>query len=216
MTRSNKGQEHHVTDSKVLYAHVETEEILTKKNGRYRKDTRASIQSNTARHKSMDNTASPHFRYLDQSNRTRLRTTATETINAGEDFATESGIQLQDEPRWIHRTTHKIVEDEMLYQLEQPKATRIWRLQWKVISLALGAAIIVAAYHVTPLARHTCVCKAYWRIAARFWWSEMSRDIRKAVLDCAQSSPTSARSAVYGRTLRCNKYGRMISRTDKD
>jgi hypothetical protein len=76
------------------------------------------------------------------------------------------------------------LEEGILYQLEQPKATRIRQLQRKVVPLTLRPTIL-AAYHVTPLAGHTGVYKMYWRIAARFWWPEMSRDIRQAVLNCA-------------------------------
>jgi hypothetical protein len=65
-----------------------------------------------------------------------------------------------------------ILKEGVIYQLEQPKVTRIRQLQRKVVSTTLRATIL-AAYDATPLAGHTGVYKTYWRIAARFWWPEM-------------------------------------------
>ena len=86
-----------------------------------------------------------------------------------------------------------ILENGILYQLEQPKATRIRRLQRKIVPLSLRATIL-AAYHATPLAGHTGIYKMYWRIAARFWWPEMSTDVRKAVIECAHCRVANAAS----------------------
>ena len=80
---------------------------------------------------------------------------------------------------------HLCLENGMIYRLEQPMATRIRQLQRKVVPLTLCPTVIAAYQHVTPLAGHTGVYKTYWHIAARFWWPEMSRDIQKAVLECA-------------------------------
>lgn len=77
-----------------------------------------------------------------------------------------------------------ILEEGIIYQLEQPKATRLRQLQRKVVPTTLRT-IILAAYHATLLAGHTGVYKTYWRIAARFWKPEMSKDVRRAVLYCA-------------------------------
>jgi hypothetical protein len=90
-------------------------------------------------------------------------------------------------------TSHCLcLENGMIYQFEQPMATRIRQLQRKVVPLTLRPTIL-AAYHATPLAGHTGVCKPCWRIAARFWWPEMSRDIQKA-LECAHCRVANAAS----------------------
>ena len=75
-------------------------------------------------------------------------------------------------------------EDGILYQFEEPKATRIRQLQRKVVPKSLIPTIL-AAYHATPLAGHAGLYKTYWHIVARFWWPGMSQDIQRAVLDCA-------------------------------
>jgi hypothetical protein len=85
------------------------------------------------------------------------------------------------------------LKEGVVYQLEQPKVTRIRQFQRKVVPITLRA-MILAAYHATPLAGHTGVYKTYWRIAARFWWPQMSRDIRNAVLDCAHCRVANAAS----------------------
>jgi hypothetical protein len=71
-----------------------------------------------------------------------------------------------------------------VYQLEVPKATRIWQLRRRVVPINLRPTIM-AAYHATPLAGHTGLYKTYWQIAARFWWPGIYTKIRKAVLHCA-------------------------------
>ena len=75
------------------------------------------------------------------------------------------------------------IEDGIIYQLEEPKASRIRQLQRRVVPRSLIPTIL-AAYHATPLAGHTGLYKTYWRIAARYWWPGMSRDVREAVLNC--------------------------------
>jgi hypothetical protein len=75
------------------------------------------------------------------------------------------------------------LKEGVLYQLEVPKATRIRQLQRRVVPRSLRPTIL-AAYHATPLAGHTGFYKTYWRIAARYWWPGMSKDIREAVINC--------------------------------
>jgi hypothetical protein len=85
------------------------------------------------------------------------------------------------------------VEDGILYQLEEPKASRIRQLQRRVVPKSLIPTIL-AAYHATPLAGHTGLYKTYWRIAARYWWPGMSKDIREAVLNCGHCRLANATS----------------------
>jgi hypothetical protein len=71
----------------------------------------------------------------------------------------------------------------VIYQYEEPKATKIRQLRRRVVPKRMRDTIITA-YHATPLAGHTGYYKTYWRIAARFYWPRMSKDVRAAVLEC--------------------------------
>ena len=84
-------------------------------------------------------------------------------------------------------------EDELIYQYEEPKVTRIRQLRRRVVPRNLRSTII-AAYHATPLAGHTGIYKTYWRIAARFYWPGMYKDVRNAVNSCAHCNVANATS----------------------
>jgi hypothetical protein len=84
-------------------------------------------------------------------------------------------------------------EEGIIYQLEEPKATRIRQLRRKVVPPTLRRTIL-AAYHATPLAGHTGFYKTYWRIAVRFWWPGMSTDVKEAVLKCGHCRVANATS----------------------
>jgi hypothetical protein len=75
------------------------------------------------------------------------------------------------------------VEDDVLYQLEHPKAMVIRQLRRRVVPAGLRQ-LIYTAFHSTPMAGHTGHYKTYWRIAARYWWPSMYEDVRKAVTEC--------------------------------
>jgi hypothetical protein len=85
------------------------------------------------------------------------------------------------------------VKDGIIFQLEEPKASRIRQLQRRVVPKSLIPTIL-AAYHATPLAGHTGLYKTYWRIAARYWWPGMSTDVREAVLNCGHCRLANATS----------------------
>ena len=57
------------------------------------------------------------------------------------------------------------------------------QLRRKIVPRTLRT-LIIAACHATPLAGHAGVHKTHWRIAARYFWPGMSKDIREAVLGC--------------------------------
>jgi hypothetical protein len=61
------------------------------------------------------------------------------------------------------------VEAGILYQWEEPKATKIRQLRRKVVPTKLRQTIFVT-FHATPMAGHVGLYKTYWRIVARFWW----------------------------------------------
>jgi hypothetical protein len=71
----------------------------------------------------------------------------------------------------------------IIYQYEEPKATKIRQVRRRVVPQRLRQ-LIITAYHATPLAGHTGYYKTYWRIAARFYWPGMSKDVRSAVTEC--------------------------------
>jgi hypothetical protein len=197
-------QEHHFTDSKVLYAHAETEELLAAKTDQYGNDARVFnlTQRVINRWTTLPlPTTETWIRVTGQDPDLRIITRAMKEKTTPLK-AVFSCKKYHDEP--IGQRI--ILEEGILYQLEQPKATRIRQLQRKIVPLSLRATIL-AAYHATPLAGHTGVYKTYWRIAARFWWPEMS---------IKSPSPTSIRRSIEGRTLRCNKHGRMVPRNNED
>ena len=55
------------------------------------------------------------------------------------------------------------VVNGILYQWEEPRATKIRQLRRRVVPKGLRRSIIVA-YHATPLAGHVGIYKTYWRI----------------------------------------------------
>ena len=75
------------------------------------------------------------------------------------------------------------VEDDVLYQLEHPKAAVIRQLRRRVVPISLRQ-VIYTAYHASPMAGHVGFYKTYWRIAARYYWPSMYEDVRKAVTEC--------------------------------
>ena len=75
------------------------------------------------------------------------------------------------------------VEDDILYQLEHPKAARIRQLRRRVVPTGLRQ-VIYTAYHAAPMAGHVGFYKTYWRIAARYYWPTMYEDVHKAVVEC--------------------------------
>jgi hypothetical protein len=84
-------------------------------------------------------------------------------------------------------------EEGIIYQLEEPKATRIRQLRQKVVPPTLRRTIL-AVYHATPSAGHTGFYKTYWRIAVQFWWPGMSTDVKEAVLKCGHCRVANATS----------------------
>jgi hypothetical protein len=77
----------------------------------------------------------------------------------------------------------------IIYQYEEPKATKIQQLRRRVVPQRLRQ-LIITAYHATALAGHTGYYKTYWRIAARFYWPGMSKDVRSAVTECGHCQVT--------------------------
>ena len=75
------------------------------------------------------------------------------------------------------------VEDDILYQLDHPKAARIRQLGRRVVATSLRQ-VIYTAYHATLMAGHVGFYKTYWRIAARYYWPTMYQDIKRAVAEC--------------------------------
>ncbi|CAJ1964180.1 unnamed protein product [Cylindrotheca closterium] len=85
------------------------------------------------------------------------------------------------------------IENGILYQFEEPKSAPMRQLRRAVVPPRLRATII-AAYHASPMAGHVGFHKTYYRIAARFWWPGMAKDIREAVLGCGHCNAANASS----------------------
>ena len=181
----------HFTDSKVLFAHAETEELLTQKTDHYGTNARVFHLTEKVINRWTTlplPTTETWIAATDQDHDLRLLKTALE-----QDLI-PARAQFTNKKYHTELTSQRLIlENGLLYQIEQPKATRIRQLQRKIVPLSLRATIL-AAYHATPLAGHTGIYKTYWRIAARFWWPEMSTDVRKAVLECAHCRVANAAS----------------------
>jgi hypothetical protein len=172
----------HFTDSKVLFAHAETEELLTQKTDQCGNNARAFHLTEKVAQRW---TALPLPTTETWINATNQDPDLKLLKTAFENERTSSRAQLTGKK---HHTEFKherlIVKEGIICQLKKPKATRIRQPQRKVAPPSFRATAL-AACHATPLAGHTGVCKTHWRTAARFWGPEMSKDIRKAVLECA-------------------------------
>ncbi len=181
----------HYTDSKVLLAVAETEELLTERTNQYGNDARVFSLTEKVINRWTTlplPTTETWIRAAEQEPDLVLVKTALQTN------VTPSRSLFANKKYHTELTSQRFcLENGIIYQLEQPMATRIRQLQRKVVPSTLRPTIL-AAYHATPLAGHTGVYKTYWRIAARFWWPEMSRDIRKAVLECAHCRVANATS----------------------
>ncbi len=78
---------------------------------------------------------------------------------------------------------HLEVEDDILCQWEHPKATKMRQLRRRVVPVGLRQ-VVYTAYHASPLAGHVGFYKTFWRIAARYYWPTMYKDIRQAEVEC--------------------------------
>ncbi|CAJ1958031.1 unnamed protein product [Cylindrotheca closterium] len=91
--------------------------------------------------------------------------------------------------------SRKLLFEEKLSwrETKEPKSAPMRQLQRAVVPPRLRATII-AAYHASPMAGHVGFHKTYYRIAARFWWPGMAKDIREAVLGCGHCNAANASS----------------------
>jgi hypothetical protein len=172
----------HFTDGKVSLAHAETEELSPLKTDQHGSDARAFNLTEKVINGWTTLPLPTMETWINATNQDpdlKLLKTALETNT------TPSRALFTDNKCHTELTSQRLIlEEGVLYQLEQPKATRIRKLQQKIVPRTLRATVL-AEHHATPLAGHTGACKTYWRIAARFWWPNMSKDVRKAVLECA-------------------------------
>jgi hypothetical protein len=182
----------HFTDSKACFAVAETEELLTERTDHHGNDARVFTLTEKVINVRWTTlplpTTETWIKAIKQEPDLRLLKQALQnkTIPLRALFTNKKHHN--------ELTSHRLcLENGMICQLEQPMATRIRQLQREVVPSTLRPTIL-AAYHATPLAGHTGVCKTHWRITARFWWPEMSRDIRKAALECAHCRVANAAS----------------------
>ena len=90
-------------------------------------------------------------------------------------------------------------EDGSWFHYEEPKRARVRQLRTRVVPQRLRQ-VIFSACHVSPMSGHTGMHKTFWRIAVRFWWPKMLRDIRalvKACAHCILANSVSNESAAY-------------------
>lgn len=114
-----------------------------------------------------------------------------EAIKKGERLAR---ARLQDKAYWpAYERGRLTVEDEVLYEYEEPKAMHIRQLRRAVVPRRLRD-VIIAAYHATPIAGHMSSLKTTYRIATRYWWPKMTTEIDKAVTGCGHCKAANATS----------------------
>ncbi len=76
------------------------------------------------------------------------------------------------------------LEDGVIYFYDVPKTARIRQMRVRVTPPKLRRVAIVAC-HASPMGGHSGVTRTYYRVAARFWWPTMKRDVDKLVRFCA-------------------------------
>lgn len=75
-------------------------------------------------------------------------------------------------------------EDGILYHYEEPFKARHRLLRTKVVPLSLRRTV-VAACHASPMAGHSGINRTRHRLATRFWWPTLNREVTHAVSSCA-------------------------------
>jgi hypothetical protein len=156
MEATDANQSHHHTNSKALHSHAETEEPLPEKTDQCGNDARVFNLT----HKVINRwttlplpTTETWTRATDQDPDLRI------IVHALKEKSTPLKATFRRKKCHAELIGQRIIlEDGMLYQLEQPKATRIRQLQRKIVPLSLRTTIL-AAYHATPMAGHTGVYK---------------------------------------------------------
>ena len=75
-------------------------------------------------------------------------------------------------------------EDGEWFHYEEPKKARVRQLRTRVVPSTMRQ-VIFSACHVSPMSGHMGIHKTFWRIAVRFWWPKMLRDVVELVKACA-------------------------------
>ena len=75
-------------------------------------------------------------------------------------------------------------EDGIIYRHETNPRKAMRHLRTRVAPKALRQAIFTAL-HAAPMGGHTGYAKTFWKIAARYYWPNMTQDIRRMTLGCA-------------------------------
>lgn len=94
--------------------------------------------------------------------------------------------QLFQEPGYHSELVNNRLEldDGILYRHETNPRQAIRHLRTRVVPRDLRQAVF-SALHTAPMAGHTGYHKTFWKIAARYYWPGMSKDIREMTLSCA-------------------------------
>lgn len=81
---------------------------------------------------------------------------------------------------------HNRLEHEhgIVFRHETNPRKSVRHLRTRVVPPPLRQAIF-AALHTSPMAGHTGFTKTYWKIATRYFWPTMTKDIREMTLGCA-------------------------------
>jgi hypothetical protein len=74
-------------------------------------------------------------------------------------------------------------DDGLVYYYEHPKSVGARQLRLRVAPLSLRHVIMVAC-HSSPFSGHSGIMRTYARVAARFWWPSVKRDVDVLVRAC--------------------------------
>jgi hypothetical protein len=100
-----------------------------------------------------------------------------------------------NEKAWFTEWKGNHLEEEggLIYHYEAPKRSRLRQLRTRVVPTAFITTILTAC-HTSPISGHTDKTKTYYRVATRYWWPTMTRDITEFVLSCAYCRLSNATS----------------------
>ena len=91
------------------------------------------------------------------------------------------------------------LEGGLWYHYEEPKRARVRQLRTRVVPPMLRQ-MVFSACHASPMSGHTGTHKTFWRIAVRFWWPQMFKDVTELVKACAHcilANSVSRESSAY-------------------
>lgn len=108
-----------------------------------------------------------------------------------------------------------IIKDNSLYRRSKTVATLTNEFSWKLVVPQESREKIISENHSEPTAGHLGIFKTYHRLALRFYWRGMYRDVAKFVGTCEKCLAYKAQNHTtlgeMGRPKQCSRPFQMIS-----